>query len=101
MFPVRAIEIDELAVAVRRGSRYRRASVDGGVGCTERESNSLGLDLGPPLEAVERAVSRLYPNVTVDLAGHKQAAVRVEPVMACHTPPAPLPVVSPGAMSSL
>jgi signal transduction histidine kinase len=30
------------------------------------------------LEAVERAVSRLYPSVTVDLAGHKQAAVRVE-----------------------
>ena len=30
------------------------------------------------LEAVERAVSRLYPNVTVDLAGHKQAVVRVE-----------------------
>jgi signal transduction histidine kinase len=32
----------------------------------------------PSLEAVERAVSRLYPDVTVDLAGHKQAAVRVE-----------------------
>ena len=32
----------------------------------------------PSLEAVERAVTRLYENVTVDLAGHKQAAVRVE-----------------------
>ena len=30
------------------------------------------------LEAVERAVSRLYPNVTVDLAGDRKAAVRVE-----------------------
>ncbi|MDB5691284.1 MAG: histidine kinase [Alphaproteobacteria bacterium] len=32
----------------------------------------------PSLEAVERAVSRLYENVTVDLAGDKNAAVRVE-----------------------
>ena len=30
------------------------------------------------LEAVERAVSRLYPDVTVDIAGDRQAAVRVE-----------------------
>jgi len=30
------------------------------------------------LEAVERAVSRLYPNVTVDLAGDRKTAVRVE-----------------------
>lgn len=30
------------------------------------------------LEAVERAVSRLHANVTVDLAGDKKAAVRVE-----------------------
>jgi signal transduction histidine kinase len=30
------------------------------------------------LEAVERAVSRLYPDVTVDIAGDKQACVRVE-----------------------
>ncbi|HEV2815608.1 MAG TPA: ATP-binding protein [Allosphingosinicella sp.] len=32
----------------------------------------------PSLEAVERAVSRLYSKVTVDLAGDKEAAVRVE-----------------------
>ncbi|MBV9883607.1 MAG: HAMP domain-containing histidine kinase [Sphingomonadaceae bacterium] len=32
----------------------------------------------PSLEAVERAVSRLYPAVTVDLAGSKEAAARVE-----------------------
>jgi signal transduction histidine kinase len=30
------------------------------------------------LEAVERAVSRLYPDVTVDIAGDKQVCVRVE-----------------------
>lgn len=32
----------------------------------------------PSLEAVERAVARLYENVTIDLAGDKQAIVRVE-----------------------
>jgi signal transduction histidine kinase len=32
----------------------------------------------PALEAVERAVTRLYENVTVDVAGDKKAAVRVE-----------------------
>ena len=32
----------------------------------------------PSLEAVERAVSRLHDNVTVDLAGDKSASVRVE-----------------------
>ena len=30
------------------------------------------------LEAVERAVTRLYPDVTVDIAGNREAAVRVE-----------------------
>ena len=32
----------------------------------------------PSLQAVERAVTRLYENVTIDLAGDKQASVRVE-----------------------
>ena len=32
----------------------------------------------PSLEAVERAVTRLYENVTIDLAGDKEAVVRVE-----------------------
>jgi signal transduction histidine kinase len=32
----------------------------------------------PSLEAVERAVSRLYENVTIDLTGDKGASVRVE-----------------------
>ena len=35
-------------------------------------------EVWPALEAVERAVARLYENVTIDLAGDKQAAVRVE-----------------------
>nr|WP_293972553.1 ATP-binding protein [Sphingomonas sp.] len=32
----------------------------------------------PSLDAVERAVSRLYPNVTIDLDGDREARVRIE-----------------------
>ena len=43
-----------------------------------RSSGHARADVWPAVEAVERAVSRLYENVTVDLAGDKAAAVRVE-----------------------
>jgi signal transduction histidine kinase len=43
-----------------------------------RSSTQARADVWSSLEAVERAVSRLYENVTVDLAGDKDAAVRVE-----------------------
>jgi signal transduction histidine kinase len=43
-----------------------------------RSSAQARADVWPSLESVERAVSRLYENVTIDLAGDKQAAVRVE-----------------------
>ena len=43
-----------------------------------RSSAQAKAELWPSLEAVERAVSRLYENVTIDLAGDKKAAVRVE-----------------------
>jgi signal transduction histidine kinase len=43
-----------------------------------RASAQARAPVWPSLEAVERAVSRLYENVTVDLAGDKDAAVRVE-----------------------
>jgi signal transduction histidine kinase len=43
-----------------------------------RSSAQARADVWPALEAVERAVGRLYENVTVDLAGDKKAAVRVE-----------------------
>ncbi|MEA3036600.1 MAG: hypothetical protein QOH04_2372 [Sphingomonadales bacterium] len=43
-----------------------------------RASAQARAKVWPSLEAVERAVSRLYENVTVDLAGDKAAAVRVE-----------------------
>jgi signal transduction histidine kinase len=43
-----------------------------------RSSAQARAEVWPSLEAVERAVSRLYEKVTVDLAGDKKAAVRVE-----------------------
>ena len=43
-----------------------------------RASGHARAPVWPSLEAVERAVSRLYPNVTVDLAGDRQAGARVE-----------------------
>ena len=43
-----------------------------------RSSAQARSDVWPSLESVERAVSRLYENATVDLAGHKEASVRVE-----------------------
>jgi signal transduction histidine kinase len=43
-----------------------------------RASGHARAPVWPSLEAVERAVSRLYPSVTVDLAGDKRASVRVE-----------------------
>jgi signal transduction histidine kinase len=43
-----------------------------------RASAQARAQVWPSLEAVERAVSRLYENVTVDLAGDKAASVRVE-----------------------
>lgn len=43
-----------------------------------RSSAQARAAVWPSLEAVERAVSRLYDNVTIDLAGDKKAAVRVE-----------------------
>ncbi|HEX8532721.1 MAG TPA: ATP-binding protein [Allosphingosinicella sp.] len=43
-----------------------------------RSSAQARADVWPSLQAVERAVSRLYENTTVDLAGDKNASVRVE-----------------------
>ncbi|HEY0627471.1 MAG TPA: HAMP domain-containing sensor histidine kinase [Allosphingosinicella sp.] len=44
-----------------------------------RRSNAQARsDVWPSLEAVAGAVDRLYPEVTIDLTGDKQAAVRVE-----------------------
>ena len=43
-----------------------------------RSSAQARAQVWPSLEAVERAVDRLYENVTIDLAGDKAASVRVE-----------------------
>ncbi|MBV8685834.1 MAG: HAMP domain-containing histidine kinase [Alphaproteobacteria bacterium] len=43
-----------------------------------RASAQARAPVWPSLQAVERAVTRLYDNVTVDLAGDRAAAVRVE-----------------------
>jgi signal transduction histidine kinase len=43
-----------------------------------RSSAQARADVWTSLQAVERAVGRLYENVTVDLAGDKAASVRVE-----------------------
>jgi signal transduction histidine kinase len=43
-----------------------------------RASAQARAEVWPSLEAVERAMSRLYEHVTVDLAGDRHAAVRVE-----------------------
>ncbi|PSJ37155.1 ATP-binding protein [Allosphingosinicella deserti] len=43
-----------------------------------RSSTQARSEVWPALVSVERAVSRLYENVTIDLAGDKKAAVRVE-----------------------
>jgi len=43
-----------------------------------RSSAQARSEVWPSLESVERAVSRLYENVTIDLAGDKTAFVRVE-----------------------
>ena len=43
-----------------------------------RSSAQARADVWPSLEAVERAVSRLHENVTVDIAGDREATVRVE-----------------------
>jgi signal transduction histidine kinase len=43
-----------------------------------RSSTQARAEVWPSLQAVERAVAKIYENATVDLAGDKQASVRVE-----------------------
>jgi len=73
---------DDLGTTVIREATTMRRQVDHHLARARavgrRSSAHARAPVWPSLEAVERAVSRLYPKVTVDLAGHKQAAVRVE-----------------------
>jgi signal transduction histidine kinase len=73
---------DDLGPTVIREATTMRRQVDHHLARARaigrRSSAHARAGVWPSLEAVERAVSRLHENVTVDLAGHKQAVVRVE-----------------------
>ncbi len=73
---------DDLGPTVIREATTMRRQVDHHLARARaigrRSSAHARAPVWPSLEAVERAVSRLYENVTVDLAGDKKAAVRVE-----------------------
>jgi signal transduction histidine kinase len=73
---------DDLCATVIREATTMRRQVDHHLARARaigrRSSAHARAPVWPSLEAVERAVSRLYENVTVDLAGDKKAAVRVE-----------------------
>jgi signal transduction histidine kinase len=73
---------DDLGPTVIREATTMRRQVDHHLARARaigrRSSAHARSPVWPSLEAVERAVSRLHEKVTVDLAGHKQAVVRVE-----------------------
>jgi signal transduction histidine kinase len=73
---------DDLCATVIREATTMRRQVDHHLARARaigrRSSAHARSQVWPSLEAVERAVSRLYENVTVDLAGNRNAAVRVE-----------------------
>jgi signal transduction histidine kinase len=72
----------DLADAVCREATTMRRQVDHHLARARaigrRSSAQARADVWPSLQAVERAVARLYENTTVDLAGDKHASVRVE-----------------------
>jgi signal transduction histidine kinase len=72
----------DLADTVCRESTTMRRQVDHHLARARaigrRSSAQARSIVWPALEAVERAVSRLYENVTVDVAGDRNASVRVE-----------------------
>lgn len=75
----RAPDLDE---TVRREASVMRRQVDHHLARARavgrRASAQARSDVWPALQAVERAVGRLHDEVTIDLAGDKEAAVRVE-----------------------
>ena len=72
----------DLADTVCREATTMRRQVDHHLAraraISRRSSAHARAHVWPSLESVERAVSRLHENVTVDLAGDKEAWVRVE-----------------------
>jgi signal transduction histidine kinase len=72
----------DLAETVQREAATMRRQVDHHLARARaigrRASAQARADVWPALEAVERAVDRLYEQVTIDRAGDRNAAVRVE-----------------------
>ncbi|HEY0325131.1 MAG TPA: ATP-binding protein [Allosphingosinicella sp.] len=72
----------DLPSTVVREARTMRRQVDHHLARARavgrRASAQARTEAWPALKAVERAVGRLYENVTIDLAGNKEAVVRVE-----------------------
>ena len=72
----------DLASAVVREARTMRRQVDHHLARARavgrRASSQARTEVWPALKAVERAVGRLYEEATIDLAGKKDAVVRVE-----------------------
>jgi signal transduction histidine kinase len=73
---------DDLADTVCREATTMRRQVDHHLARARaigrRASVQARATVWESLEAVERAVTRLYPDATVDIAGDRQASVRVE-----------------------
>lgn len=72
----------DLAVTVRREAATMRRQVDHHLARARaigrRSSTQARAEVWPALQAVERAVAKIYENATIDLAGDKRACVRVE-----------------------
>lgn len=77
-----AAHAPDLDETVRREAAIMRRQVDHHLARARavgrRASAQARTDVMPALEAMERAVGRLYPDVTIDLAGEREAGVRVE-----------------------
>jgi signal transduction histidine kinase len=72
----------DLAATVCREATTMRRQVDHHLARARaigrRSSAQARAEVWPSVDAVERAVARLYENVTIDLVGDKKAVVRVE-----------------------
>lgn len=72
----------DLPSTVIREARTMRRQVDHHLARARavgrRSSTQARTEVWPALKAVERAVERLYEEVTIDLAGDKEAVVRIE-----------------------
>ena len=76
------VKSDDLTATVVREATTMRRQVDHHLARARavgrRGSAQSMAEVWPSLQAVERAVSRLYPDVTIDLDGIKDASVHVE-----------------------